>query len=52
MKEFLNCDDIAEILKVKKTTVQKLFNYGTLKGKKIANRWVITLDKFKAYIDS
>lgn len=50
-KDYLNVEDIAEILNRKPRTIRLLFNYGKIKGRKIANQWVISKDQFKNYIE-
>jgi hypothetical protein len=50
-KEYLNVEDIALILNRKPRTIRQLFNYGKLKGKKLAGQWIISKDQFKNYIE-
>jgi excisionase family DNA binding protein len=50
-KEYLNVDDIAKILNIHRVTALNMFNKGRLPGRKLANRWIISKDQFKKYVE-
>jgi|WetSurMetagenome_2_1015567.scaffolds.fasta_scaffold01672_13 excisionase family DNA binding protein len=50
-KEYLTVEDIALILNRKVHTIRQLFNYGKLKGRKIAGQWIISKEQFKNYVE-
>lgn len=52
MKEFLNINDICNLLNISDKKARRLLAYGNIKGKKIGNKWVTTKQNVINYIDS
>ena len=50
-KDFYTVRDIAEQLQVKEKAVRGLIAAGELKASKILNKWVVTAENLKAFID-
>lgn len=50
-KEFLNVKDVAKILQITERKTRDLFNKGELKGKKVGNKYVTTINLLKNYIE-
>jgi predicted site-specific integrase-resolvase len=50
-KDFLNVSDISKILGITRVTARQLFNLGKIPGRKLANRWIISKEQFKNYVE-
>jgi len=51
-KDFYTVRDIAEQLQVKEKAVRHLITVGELKASKILNKWIVTADNLKAFVDA
>lgn len=51
-KDFLTVEDVARELGISARTVRDLFHKGTLQGKMVAGKYIITRDALKRFIDA
>ncbi|HPZ10687.1 MAG TPA: helix-turn-helix domain-containing protein [Candidatus Eremiobacteraeota bacterium] len=50
-KDFLTVKDVAKELSITERTARALFKKGTIKGRKVAGKYITTKDLLKAYIE-
>jgi len=51
-KDFYTVKDIADQLHVKEKAVRRLITAGELPASKVLNKWVVTAENLKAFVDS
>ena len=52
IKDFYTVRDIAEQLQVQEKAVRRLITTGELKASKVLNKWVVTAENLKSFIDA
>lgn len=52
IKDFYTVRDIAGQLQVQEKAVRKLISSGKLKASKVLNKWIVTAENLKAFIDT
>ena len=50
-REYYTVKDIAGELKVSEKSVRKMISSGKIKGKKVLNKWVVTANNLKEFMD-
>ena len=52
LKDVYTVRDIAEQLQVKESAVRNLITSGEIKAKKVLNKWIVTAENLKAFIEA
>ena len=50
-KDFLTVKDVAKELQITERTARELLKKGEIKGKKVAGKYITTMDLLKEYIE-